>query len=145
VACRPLPTPAPPPLLRYPTLPAPDGPLITARSLRSSSLLSHGIALRARCDTTCNLTASATLTQVGLPPKRKGVPRRAVSIELPAITVRLTAGGSKALLLKPTRADIRKLGRALGKSRRVVAAIALTATGDAGEPTSQSLEITGTR
>ena len=145
VACKPLPAPAPPPLLRYPTLPAPDGPLITARSLRSTLLLSRGVALRARCDTTCTLTASATLTQVGLPPKRKGVPRRAVSIELRPITVRLTAGGSKALVLKPTKADVRKLARALGKSRRVVATIALSATGDAGEPTSESLQIQGTR
>lgn len=143
--CVALPAPAQPPALQYPTLPAPDGPLITARALRTRFLLGSGVALRARCDTLCTLTASATLTQVGRPAKRKGASQRRVSIQLRPTVVRLAAGGSKALVLKPAATDAAKLRRALGRNRRVVASIVLSAVGDAGEPTSTSIEIQGTR
>jgi sugar lactone lactonase YvrE len=142
--CRALPTPGQPPLLQYPTLPDPEGPLVTARSLRRTQLLRRNVALSAGCDTTCTLEVSGTVSQRGLPPKRKGVKRRPVAIKLRSVKVKIEGGSTRVVRLRTTAPDRRKLRRALAGKRGVDVSISMTATGSVGEPSTNDLRIIGT-
>ena len=51
---------------KYPTLPEPLGPQLTVKILRKAGLLTaRNLPVRIGCDTTCSLTATATLVQRG--------------------------------------------------------------------------------
>ncbi len=145
-ACATLPAPGQPPALQYPTLPAPDGPLVTLKALRKTKLLTSGVALRAGCDTTCEITLTATVTQTGLPPKRKGVKKRKrVTIALSSVTKKVESGATTVVRLKASAANSRKLRAALAGRKGVVVSVTATATASVGEPSVEDLRISGTR
>jgi len=138
--CTPLAAPAPAPALQFPTLPAPEGPLLSLRVLRRTSLLSRGLPVRAGCDTPCSLTATVTFFQHNRP--RRG--HRRVSVAAKPLTVTIPAGTTKILRLKVRARDARKLRRALRGRRTIGVTIALTASAAAGQPTSETKRLHGT-
>jgi tripartite motif-containing protein 71 len=138
--CTPLATPAAPPILQYPTLPAPLGPQLTVKVLRSTGLLSHALPVRVGCDTTCKLTASATVVLRHRPAKG----RRPVSAIVKIAPVTISAGGSKVIRLGLKASDVRKLRKALKRQRGLAVTLSLTATASAGDPTSSSQVIKAT-
>ncbi len=142
-----------PPTPQYPVLPAPDGPQVKVKVLRRTSLLrTRSLPLSVACDTACTITVSATLTPraaPALPPKpKKGRsrprPRRTV-VTLAAPERRIPAGSTGLVRLTLTRADAARLARAVGKLKGLLAEVQLTATGDAGDPTSQTLVLKVTK
>ena len=77
-----------PPAPKLPTLPAPEGPQVTLRVLRSSGLVeTRNLPLRVGCDTTRMVTATATVTPAAAPPRK----HRRVTVAL--ATAALTLGG----------------------------------------------------
>lgn len=151
--CASLPAVGVPPAPKSPVLPAPDGPELKLKVLRTTNLLrTRTLPISVGCDTTCTLTASATLTPraapVAPPRPKKGrtrpIPKRVVvTLSTPG---RKIAGGTSALVrFGLTKADAARLTKALGRFRGLVAEVQLTATGDAGDPTSQSLDLKLTR
>jgi len=142
-----------PPTPKYPVLPAPDGPQLKVKVLRRSDLLrTRSLPLNLGCDTACTVTATATLMPRAAPrtppkPKkgrRKLTPRR-VTVTLRAPPRKIAAGSTGVVRLTFSRADAARLRKALGRNRGLVAGVQLTATADAGDPTSQtlSLKVTG--
>jgi DNA-binding beta-propeller fold protein YncE len=131
-ACVPLAPLGSPPPPKVPTLPAPLGPQVTVRVLRTTGLLTaRTLPLRVGCDTTCALTVTATLVQRSRPPRGK---RRASAAMSPA-RMTIPAGESRIVRLALSRAKALKLGRALRGRRGLAATIELIATAAAGEPT----------
>ncbi|WP_354698160.1 Virginiamycin B lyase [Paraconexibacter sp. AEG42_29] len=148
-----LPPFAVPPTPKYPVLPAPDGPVMKIKVLRRSSLLgTRNLPLRVRCDTACTVTASATVTPHAAPirpkkpkkGKRPPTPKR-VFVTLKSAPKTITAAGTAQLRLALGAADAAKLRKALGPYRAIDAEVQLTASGDAGDPTSQVLKLRLTR
>jgi len=137
-----------PPTPKYPVLPAPDGPQLTVKVLRRSDLLrTRSLPLNLGCDTACTLTATATLTPRAAPrtpPKPKGrrppAPRRVI-VTLRAPQRKIAAGSTGVLRLTFSKGEAARLRKALGRSRGLVADVQLTATADAGDPTSQTLNL----
>jgi tripartite motif-containing protein 71 len=140
--CAALPAPANPPAPKLPTLPAPLGPQISLRALRTSGVLSaRTIPFRMGCDTACTLTVTATLAPSARPPKG----RRAVVLTLPTLKVPIPAGDAKVVRLVVGDAQARRLRKALRGRRGLVAALQVTATAAAGQPTvvARDLKLTG--
>lgn len=140
--CASLPAPAVPPPPKAFTLPPPDGPVLSVKVLRKTALLTkRTIALRLGTDTAAKVVASGTLTVV--PRKRKGAKKRpkpvVVALALPER--RLAAGQSAVLRLSLSAKNARKLRKALAGRKAITASIQVTATADAGEPTSQTLRL----
>lgn len=147
--CGTLPPLGVPPTPKYPVLPAPDGPQLTVKVLRKTSLLrTRTLPINLGCDTACTVSASATITPRAAPvrpPKpKKGkqppAPARVV-VQLTAPPTRIAAAGTALLRLSFSQADAARLKKALGRYTGLVAEVELTAAGDAGDPTSQSLEL----
>jgi DNA-binding beta-propeller fold protein YncE len=138
-ACVALPPPGSPPALKYPTLPAPVGPVLSVDVLRKAGVLGGGrnLPIRVGCDTTCRLTVSATLTPRGRP--KKGHKAVSVKLALPARTVR--AGSSRLLRLAISRKDVAKLRTALGRRRGLSVTLELEAAANVGQPTSQTVRL----
>jgi DNA-binding beta-propeller fold protein YncE len=147
--CGVLAAPAPAPVLKFPTLPAPLGPQLTVNVLRKAGLLTaRNLPVRIGCDTTCNLTATATIVQRGTPKtvgkgKKKKVVRP-VSINLPPIKVNIPAGTTKIVRLTITKAQAAKLSKALAGRKGVDVTLQLGATAAAGPPTSETERIPAT-
>jgi tripartite motif-containing protein 71 len=149
VACASLPPLGVPPTPKYPVLPAPDGPQLKIKVLRTTSLLrTRSLPLTLGCDTACTVTATAVLTPRAAPRKppkpKKGKPKpapRRVVITLGTPERRIAAGSTGLIRLTFTKADAAKLKKALGKYRGLLAEVQLTASGDAGDPTSQTLNL----
>lgn len=146
--CASLPPVGVPPTPKYPVLPPPDGPAVTVKVLRRSSLLrTRNLPLRVGCDTGCTLTATGTLTPRAKPkrPKRKkGQKKRPpapkpVVVALRADQQQIAAGSTGLVRLKLSTTSMRRLRKALGRHRGLLAEVQITASGDAGEPTSQTL------
>jgi tripartite motif-containing protein 71 len=130
-ACVPLPALGTPPPPKVPTLPAPLGPQLSFRALRATKLFTQRtLPVRIGCDTACTVTVSGTLTQRSKP--RKG--HRRASAKLGARKVALPAGDTKIVRLALSRTSVRQLRKALRGHRGLVAAIQVTATASAGEP-----------
>ncbi len=149
LACTPLPAPAGPPLLKFPTLPEPLGPQLTVKILRKAGLLTaRNLPVRVGCDTTCSLTATATLVQrgsakvVGKGKKRKVV--KPVSIDLGQQKLSIPAGTSKIVRLKISKTAAAKLRKALAGKKGLDMTLQLEATAAAGPPTSQTTRILAT-
>ncbi len=129
---------ASPPALPLPTLPTPLGPDVTVRVLRASSLFSTRVLpLRVGCDTICTLTATGTLTERSKPRAR----RKAFSVSLRPVTVKLPAGEKKVVRLTLSRTQVRSLRRAMKRRTGLTATLQLVATADAGEPTTVSKRV----
>jgi DNA-binding beta-propeller fold protein YncE len=149
LACRPLGPIGGPPALKFPTLPEPLGPQLTVKILRKAGLLTaRNLPVRVGCDTTCTLTASATLVQRGKPKtvgkgKKKKVVKP-VSIDLGQQRLTIPAGTSKIVRLTITKTMAAKLKKALGRQKGLDVTLQLEATAAAGQPTSQITRIEAT-
>jgi tripartite motif-containing protein 71 len=149
LACRPLGPVGAPPALQFPTLPEPLGPQLTVKILRKTGLLTaRNLPVRVGCDTTCTLTASATLVQRGKPrtvgkgKKKKVV--KPVSIDLGQQKLTIPAGTSKIVRLVITKTAAAKLKKALGQQKGLDVTLQLEATAAAGQPTSQTTRVQAT-
>ena len=149
VTCTPLAPPAAPPALKYPTLPEPLGPQLSVKVLRKAGLLTaRNLPIRIGCDTTCSLTATATLVQRGTPKSvGKGKKKRIVkpvSIDLGQQRLTIPAGTSKIVRLTISKAAAAKLRKALQGKKGLDMTVQLEATAAAGPPTSQTTRILAT-
>ncbi|QEC47079.1 hypothetical protein FSW04_05410 [Baekduia soli] len=148
VLCTPLPAPAPPPALKYPTLPEPLGPVLTVRALRTGGLLTtRTLPVRVGCDTTCTLTASASIVQRGTPTTGKGRRKRRlrpVSVDLAVQKLVIPAGTSKIVRLRISRTAVARLRKGLQGRRGLDVTLRLDATAAAGQPTSQTSRLRAT-
>jgi sugar lactone lactonase YvrE len=151
--CATLPPLGVPPTPKYPVLPAPDGPALSVRVLRKASILgTRTLPIRVGCDTACTVTATATITPRKAPArppkpkkgKRPQAPKPTV-VKLTAAPLDVPAAGSKIVRLQFSRTGAAQLRKALGSSRGLVVTVELTATGQAGDPTSQSLTVPVTK
>ena len=135
VACAalgPLGNPPPP---KLPTLPAPLGPELSVRVLRSGSLFgSRALALRVGCDTICTIEATGTVTERNKPRKRK----RAVSVSLLRAKTKVAAGDAKIIRLRLSSAKVARLRRAMKGRRGLTVTLQVVATAAVGEPTAVS-------
>jgi hypothetical protein len=86
------------------------------------------------CDTVCTLTATGTLTERVKPHRRK----KAFSVSLRSVTVKLPAGEAKVVRLQLSRTQVKRLRRALKRRRGMTATLQLVAAADVGEPTTVS-------
>ena len=122
-----------PPPPKLPTLPAPAGPQLTVRLLRTTALLtSRTLPLRVGCDTACDLTATGTLRPIARPAKQ----HEPVTAALGTIQRRLGAGQSAIVRLTLSRESVARLGRALRGHRQLSADLQVTAASGQGSPTS---------
>ena len=131
-----------PPAPKLPTLPAPLGPQVTLRVLRSTGIVStRTLPLRLGCDTTCTITAGATVTPAAAPPKR----HRRVTVAL--ATVKLTLGAGDTKIARPTlsRANARRLVKALRGRRALDVNVQISATATTGEPAAVTKRLRATR
>jgi len=134
----PIGTPPPP---KLPTLPLPLGPQVSVRVLRSSGLFSSRVLpVQVGCDTVCTLEATGTVTERSKPRRRK----RAVSVSLRAATTKIPAGDKKIVRLTLTRAQVKRLRKALGSRRGLTVTLQIVATASAGAPTAVSRSLTAT-
>jgi hypothetical protein len=135
VACAtlgPLGNPPPP---KLPTLPVPLGPQVSLRVLRSSGLFSsRALPLRVGCDTVCSVTATGTLTERAKPRKRK----RAVSVSLREVTATVAAGETKVVRLTLSRAQVKRMRKAMKNRRGLTVTLQVVATASVGAPTAVS-------
>jgi DNA-binding beta-propeller fold protein YncE len=147
--CGLLAAPAPAPVLKFPTLPEPLGPQLSVKILRKAGMLTaRNLPVRIGCDTTCDLTATATIVQRGTPKtvgkgKKKKVVKP-VSIQLPPIKVTIPAGTSKIVRLAITKTQAAKLKKALAGRKGLDVTLQLEATAAAGQPTSETERIQAT-
>lgn len=141
-ACRDLPAPGRPPAPQMPTLPPPDGPLVTVRALRTTGVLTRGdLPLRVGCDTVCTIATRVTLTPSAAP--RRGARRVVIARRGPRATV--PAGESRIVRVRLTAADAARLGRALRGARALRADVDITATASVGAPTTVTRQLRVTR
>ncbi|MDQ3678781.1 MAG: NHL repeat-containing protein, partial [Actinomycetota bacterium] len=134
-ACRSLPALGDPPRPKTPTLPSPPGPLVSVKKLRTTKLFTlRKVALRIGCDTACRVTVTGTVSQRSKP---RGKRKRA-TVSLRRVRVRLDAAHSRIVRLGLSRGAVRRLRRALGGSRRLIATLQITARSPDGEPTELS-------
>ena len=131
-----------PPAPKLPTLPAPLGPQVSLRVLRTTGLVStRTLPLRLGCDTTCTITATATVTPAAAPPKK----HRRVTVAL--ATVKLTLGAGDTKIARPTlsRANARRLVKALRGRRALDVNVQISATATTGEPAAVTKRLRATR
>ena len=131
-----------PPAPKLPTLPAPLGPQVTLRVLRSTGLVAtRNLPLRVGCDTTCTVTATATVTPKAAPPRK----HRRVTVAL--ATVKLTLGAGDAKIVRPTlsKADARRLVKALRGRRGLEVNVQIAAQATTGEPAQVTKRVSATR
>jgi tripartite motif-containing protein 71 len=139
VALGALATPPPP---KLPTLPAPQGPLVTLRVLRTTRLVSaRNLPMRVGCDTTCTVTATATATPEATPPRK----HRRVTVALATVKVKLAAGDTKILRPALSRKKARSLVRALRGRRGLKVNVQISASATTGEPTTITKRLHATR
>jgi streptogramin lyase len=139
VALSPLATPPPP---KLPTLPAPQGPLVTVRVLRDTALLTaRNLPLRVGCDTTCTLTATATATPEAAPPRH----HKRVTVALQTVKVKLDAGATKVVRPALSKKKARSLARALRGRKALKVNVQIEAAATTGEPTTITKRLHGRR
>jgi hypothetical protein len=115
---------------------------VSLRVLRSTGLVSsRNLPLRVGCDTGCTITATATVTPAAAPPKK----HRRVTVSL--ATVKLTLGAGDAKIARPalSRADAKRLAKALRGRRALEVNLQITATATTGEPTAITKRVRATR
>jgi tripartite motif-containing protein 71 len=137
----PLPVGNPPPP-KLPTLPAPIGPQLSLRVLRSTGIVStRNLPLRVGCDTGCTVSATATVTPAAAPPRK----HRRVTVVL--ATVKLTLGAGETKIARPalSRANARRLIKALRGRRALEVNVQIAAKATTGEPAAVTKRIRATR
>jgi tripartite motif-containing protein 71 len=139
--CAQLPAPARPAPPKLPTGPTPDGPQVSLRALRTTSLLSaRTLPIRVGCDTGCELTLRVTITPRARPPRR----RKRTTVQLRALTVTLAAGDTRLLRPRVSVRQARSLRRALRGRRGLLATVQVQAEAPAGAPTGLTREYRAT-
>jgi hypothetical protein len=141
-ACAPLPAVAQPPPPKLPTLPAPLGPQVSLRVLRTSRLISaRNLPLRVGCDTTCTLTATATATPTAAPPRK----HKRVTVAL--ATVKLTLPGGDTKIVRPalSQKKARQLAKALRGHKGLRVNVQISAVASTGDPTTVTKRLLATR
>jgi DNA-binding beta-propeller fold protein YncE len=129
VALPPVATPPPP---KLPTLPAPLGPQLSLRVLRTSGLIAtRTLPVRVGCDTTCTVTATAAVTPAATPPRG----HRRVTVSLSTVKRALPAGETKIVRPGLSRKKARQLSKALRGRRALKVTVQIAAAGTTGEPT----------
>lgn len=140
-ACAALAPPATPPPPKAFALPAPVGPVVGLRALRTGNLLgTRNLPLFASCDTACTVTVTATVSPRAAP--RRG---KRLTVAFTTRTVKLPPAQSTLVRLDLPPVAIARLRKALKAARGLVVDVRLTATGSAGEPTLSSLHLGATR
>jgi tripartite motif-containing protein 71 len=141
-ACATLPPVAQPPPPKLPTLPAPLGPQVSLRVLRTSRLISaRNLPLRVGCDTMCTLTATATATPTAAPPRK----HKRVTVALATVKLKLAAGDSKIVRPALSRTKARQLTKALRGHKGLRLNVQIVATASTGEPTNVTKRLLATR
>jgi tripartite motif-containing protein 71 len=141
-ACATLPPVAQPPPPKLPTLPAPLGPQVSLRVLRTSGLVSaRNLPLRVGCDTTCTLTATATATPTAAPPRK----HKRVTVALATVKLKLAAGDTKIVRPALSRAKAGQLAKALRGHKGLRVNVQISATASTGEPTTVTKRLLATR
>ena len=99
------------------------------------------LPLRVGCDTACTITATATATPAAAPPKK----HRRVTVAL--ATVKLTLGAGDTKIARPTlsRANARRLVKALRGRRALDVNVQISATAATGEPAAVTKRLRATR
>jgi sugar lactone lactonase YvrE len=140
--CAALPAPAVPPAPKLPTGPTVDGPVVSLRALRTSSLLgARTLPVRVGCDTTCQVTVRVTLTPTARAPRV----RKRTTVRLRTIEVDLPGGESRLLRPRVSNAQARTLLRALRGRRGLAATVSVEAEASTGSPTTVSRQYRATR
>jgi tripartite motif-containing protein 71 len=133
--CTPLAALGTPPAPKLPTLPAPLGPQINFRALRTSRLFTiRNLPFRIGCDTACVVTVNASVRQAGKPARG----HRRATARLSPRRATLPAGETRVLRLVLKASTVRRLRRALHGRRGLVTTVQITATASAGEPTGRT-------
>jgi DNA-binding beta-propeller fold protein YncE len=141
-ACAALPPVGNPPPPKLPTLPAPLGPQVSLRVLRTSGLVSaRNLPLRVGCDTTCTLTATATATPAARPPRK----HRRVTVTLATVKLKLPAGETKIVRPALSLKKARQLSKALRGRRGLKVNVQISAVAATGEPTTITKRLRATR
>jgi sugar lactone lactonase YvrE len=131
-----------PPPPKLPTLPAPIGPQVTLRVLRSVSLVStRNLPLRVGCDTGCTVTATATVTPAAAPPRK----HRRVTVKLATVTLTLGAGETKIVRPGLSKANAKRLVKALRGRRSLEVNVQIAAKATTGEPAAVTKRLRATR
>jgi tripartite motif-containing protein 71 len=139
VALGPVASPPPP---KLPTLPAPLGPQVSLRVLRTTGLVSaRNLPMRVGCDTACTLTATATATPAASPPRK----HRRVTVALATVKVALPAGETKIVRPALSIKNARSLTKALRGRRGLKVNVQISATASSGEPTTITKRLQATR
>ena len=139
--CAQLPAPARPAPPKLPSGPTPDGPQVSLRALRTTSLLrARTLPVRVGCDTGCELTLRVSVTTRARP--RRG--HRRTTVQLRPLTVTLAAGDTRLLRPRVSVRQARSLTRALRGRRGLIATVQVQADAAAGAPTAVSREYRAT-
>jgi sugar lactone lactonase YvrE len=140
--CAGLPPIANPPPPKLPTLPAPLGPQVSLRVLRTTGLVStRNLPLRVGCDTACALTATATVTPTATPPRH----HKRVTVALAVVKFNLPAGETTILRPPLSKLNAQRLTKALRGKRALKVNVQITASATTGEPTTITKRLTATR
>ncbi len=139
IALPPLGTPPPP---KLPVLPTPDGPLLSARPLRTSGLLGSGggVPVRVGCDTACTVGVTVRLTPRAKPPRK----RKRVTITVSARARAVMAGETAVARAVLSRRQRTILRRALRGRRGLDVTVQAVASSAVGEPTTVALRLRAT-
>jgi tripartite motif-containing protein 71 len=133
---------ASPPPPKLPTLPAPLGPQVTLRVLRTTGLVSaRNLPMRVGCDTACTVTATATVTPAASPPRK----HRRVTVALATVKLTLPAGETKIVRPALSVKKARQLVKALRGRRVLKVNVQVAATATTGEPTTITKRLHATR
>ena len=97
--------------------------------------------MRVGCDTACTVTATATLTPAAAPP-RKG---RRVTVALATVKLTIPAGESEIVRLTLSKANARRLGKALRGRRGLEVNVQIAAQATTGEPAQVTKRVSATR
>ena len=139
--CVGLPPIASPPPPKLPTLPAPLGPQVSLRVLRTTGLVtSRNLPLRVGCDTACALTATATVTPTATPPRH----HKRVTVALALVKFNLPAGATTILRPALSKLNAQRLTKALRGKRGLLVNVQITASATTGEPTTITKRLTAT-
>jgi hypothetical protein len=131
-----------PPPPKLPTLPAPLGPQLSLRVLRTTGLVStRTLPLRVGCDTGCTITATATATPAAAPPRK----HRRVTVTLATVTLTLGAGDTKIVRPTLSKANAKRLARALRGRRALEVNVQIAAKATTGEPSAVTKRVRATR
>jgi hypothetical protein len=131
-----------PPPPKLPTLPAPIGPQLSVKVLRTSALLSRrSLPVRVACDTGCALTVTGSVGPMARPAKH----HKRVTVTFHKLTRKLAAGDSAIVRPSLSAFALGRVRKALRARRGLSVELQLTATASVGPPTTETERLKVTR